>query len=66
MFDDNPSSSYLAESIKRFLTKLAPGQSRIYYKVVPKELRENSGPYQGQFFYPSNPLGRNTVEEFLR
>lgn len=61
VLDDNPWSSCLAGSIKRFLTKLAPGQTRIYCKVVPKELRENSGPYQGKYFYPNNPLGRNTV-----
>ena len=24
-------------------------------------MRENSGPHHDQFFYPSNPLGRNTV-----
>ena len=61
VLDDNPWPSCLAESIKRFLTKLAPRQTRIYCKVVPKELRENSGPYQDQFIYPSNLLGRNTV-----
>jgi len=61
VLNDDPRSDCLAGSIKRFLQKMAPGQTRIYCKVVPSELRDNSGPYQGQIFYPNNPLGRNTV-----
>ena len=66
VMDDDPTSSDLPGSFKRFLTKLAPGQIRIYCKVLPPSLRSKDGPYENQFFYPNNPLGRNTINQLFK
>ena len=61
VMDNDPTSACLSGSIKRFLDKLAPGQTRIYCKVVPEHVRNTPGKFHGQFFYPNSPLGRNTI-----
>ena len=67
VLNDDPWSNCVAGSIKRFLPKLAPGQTRIYCKVVPKELRlDIKSSYFGQFFYPNNLLGKNTVLKLFK
>jgi len=67
VLNDDPWSDCLAGSIKRFLQKLTAGQTRIYCKVVPLELRMDSeSSYFGQYFYPNNPLGKNTVLKLFK
>ena len=47
--DNDPTSSYLAGSLKCYIEKLAPEQTRIYYRVIPAELRFNDGSYKNIF-----------------
>ena len=57
--DDDPFSSCLAGSTKRFLCKLSPGQIRIYCKVVPKNLRTIGG--NQDYFYGNCPIGKEGI-----
>jgi len=67
LLNEDPCSDCLAGSIKRYLHKLSPGQTRIYCKVVPFELRMNpESSYFGQFFYPNNPMGKNTILKLFK
>ena len=64
--DDDPASADFGGSIKRFLTKLAPGQTRFYCKVVPEEHRavDKKGNYQ--VFYGNQPLGKNAIMDIFK
>ena len=66
MIDDDPTSSDFGGSIKRFLEKLAPGQTRIYCKVIPEDLRcvDKSG--KSEFFYANQPVGKNLVSAIFK
>lgn len=61
VIDNNPWSACLSGTFIRFLDKLAPGQTRIYCKIVPEHVHHSPGKHQEQFFYTNNPLGRNTI-----
>ena len=63
VMNNDPKSSDPGGCIKRFLAKLAPGQTRIYCKVVPKHLREKRN---DNFFYPSNCLGKEKILSSFR
>ena len=39
IMDDDPTSSDFGGSLKRFMDKLAPGQTRLYCKVIPEKCR---------------------------
>ena len=65
--DDDPTSNCLAGSIKRFLKKLAPGQTRLYCKVVPKEkghFDESTG--RVEVFYANSPIGKNGITKLFK
>ena len=66
VMDNDPTSADFGGSIRRYLTKLAPGQTRLYCKVVPEEFRavDNKGNYQ--VFYGNQPLGKNAVSELFK
>ena len=55
VMDSDPWSACLSGSFKRFLDKLAPGQIRIYCKIVPEHVRNSPGKHQGQFLMPISP-----------
>ena len=64
--DDDPNSTDFGGSIQRYLTKLAPGQTRLYCKVVPEQFRavDKKGNYQ--VFYANQPLGKNAISELFK
>ena len=51
VMDDDPTSSDFGGCIKRYLEKLAPGQTRIYTKCIPLELRAIDLSGDSEVFY---------------
>ena len=66
VMDNDPTSADFGGSIQRFLAKLAPGQTRLYCKVVPEEFRavDKKGNYQ--VFYANQPLGKNAISDIFK
>ena len=65
--DDDPTSNCLAGSIERYLKKLAPGQTRLYCKVVPEDKRhfdESTG--RVEVFYANSPIGKNGINKLFK
>ena len=61
VMDNDPKSGDLGGSIKRFLDKLAPGQIRLYCKIIPPDQRKPDSDGNVQVFYASSPLGKDTI-----
>ena len=53
-------------SIKIFLEKLAPGQTRIYCKVIPEDLRSVDKSRRSEYFYANQPVGKNLISSLLK
>ena len=65
--DDDPTSNCLAGSIERYLKKLAPGQTRMYCKVIPEDKRhkdESTG--RTEVFYGNSPIGKNGISKLFK
>ena len=63
VMNNDPKSSDPGGCIKRFLSKLSPGQTRIYCKVVPERQRKH---HNGNLFYPNNCLGKEKILSSFR
>jgi hypothetical protein len=58
----------LGASVKRYMTKVAPGQVRLYCRVASAEYIQSNYRRHGNMtamFYPNLPLGTNKVKELL-
>ena len=64
--NDDPTSSDFGGCIKRFLQKLSPGQTRIYCKVIPDEMRAVDSSGFTPIFYSHVPLGKNMIGELFK
>ena len=67
VMDDDPCSGDFGGSLKRYLTKLAPGQTRFYCKVIPENLRQVD-PSDGttQVFYGNCPIGKEYIKKLFK
>ena len=50
--------------IARFLDKLAPGQLRLYCRVLSKKARSKQG--ETRLFSPNQPMGKDTIKALFR
>ena len=66
IMDDDPTSSDFGGCIKRFLEKLAPGQTRIYCKVVPENVQSVDKSGQSECFYANQPVGKNLISNLFK
>ena len=66
VMDNDPTSSDFGGSIKRFLEKLAPGQTRIYCKAIPEDLRSVDKSGNSKFFYANQPVGKNLISDLFK
>ena len=66
IMDDDPTSSDFGGCIKRFLEKLAPGQTRIYCKVVPENVQSVDKSGQSECFYANQPVGKNLISSLFK
>ena len=65
--DNDPTSSCIAGSIERYLKKLAPGQIRLYCKVIPYENRYvDASTGRTEVFYANSPLGKNAINKLFK
>ena len=64
--DNDPTSSDFGGSIKRFLEKLAPGQTRIYCKAIPEDLRSVDKSGNSKFFYANQPVRKNLISDLFK
>ena len=62
IMDNDPTSSDFGGCIKRYLDKLAPGQTRIYCKV--KDGTDHKG--KTQYFHPNMPLGKHMISGMFK
>ena len=68
VMDNDPCSEDFGGSIKRYLNKLAPGQTRFYCKVIPDNLRQvDLSDGTTQVFYGNCPIGKEYIKKnYLR
>ena len=66
VMDDDPRSGDFGGSIKRFLAKLAPGQTRIYCKVIPPENRSVDMDGNSKYFYANMPIGKTGINQLFK
>ena len=64
--NNDPMSSDFGGCIKRYLEKLSPGQTRMYCKVIPDEMRTVNSGGVCPVFYSSMPLGKNMIYELFK
>ena len=61
---DDPKMSDPGGCIKRFLDKLAPGQLRLYCRVLSKKSRSKEG--ETRLFSPNQPMGKDSIKALFR
>ena len=67
IMDNDPTSADFGGSFKRFLNKLAPGQTRLYCKVIPENCRhEDPSTGRTEVFYGNCPLGKEYVNKLFK
>ena len=64
--NDDPKSNCLGGSIERFLNKLAPGQLKLYCKVIPEKFQHPDQNGVTQVFYPNQNLGKHKIRELFK
>ena len=67
IMDNDPTSSDFGGSLKRFMEKLAPGQTQMHCKVIPEKLR-HVDPSTGrtEVFHGNCPLGKEYINRLFK
>jgi len=67
ILNEDPTSDDLSGLIGCYFSKMAPGQMRIYTKVVPDKYK-TIDPKTGKLkiYYPNSPLGKDTILKQFR
>ena len=67
VMDNDLCSEDFGGSIKRYLNKLAPGQTRFYCKVIPDNLRQvDLSDGTTQVFYGNCPIGKEYIKKLFK
>ena len=67
VMNDDATSDDLSGSKGWYISKMAPGQLRLYCKTISYNKRVPDPKInQVQYFYPNNPLGRNTIRSMFK